>query len=166
MATKQAKKTTVKKTTVNKPVTSRSTVNRKASGAESAVADKMEDVKADAASLIDMVKANYEKAQDSGKQSWLVGLGVFGRSADELKTVYTQITEDRQKMLDELAARGEKVQDDATDLLQEGRVSLEQKIDEIRTRLTEFPAVIDVPARLKEISGRLESLAKSLEKAA
>ena len=60
-------------------------------------------------------------------------------------------------------SRGEKVQSEAEVMLQEGRSTIEEQIEVARTRVT---SIVDIPARLQDVSEKFESLSKSLKKTA
>ena len=120
---------------------------------------------------------NFDNAQGLAKQAWFAYLGVFGRSfeeiqtrvnttGDDLRARYAQMSEDRQKLVEDLVSRGEKVQDDAEVLLKESRANIEEQIEVAKNRLSGLVSVVDIPARLQDMSDRLESLSKDLKKSA
>lgn len=126
---------------------------------------------------LETFSANIENAQSFTKQAYFAGLGVFGRSYEEAKTRYSkanndlqaryeQINEDGQKFVKDLVNRGEKVQDDAEELLKEGRANIEEQIEDAKKRISSFTSVIDIPARLQDMSDKLETLSKDLKKIA
>ena len=164
---KPAAKTTAKKASAKKvEATVKSTLN-------SAKADVTEQ----ATSILDTLNTNLASAQDVAQKVWFAGLGVMGRSVEEaqgrytkaneeIQTRYTKANEDRQKLVADLVVRGEKVQDDAEVLLKEGRANIEEQIEVAKSRLAGLVSVVDIPARLQDMSNKLETLSKDLKKTA
>ena len=76
------------------------------------------------------------------------------------------MTEERQKFVKELIVRGEKVQDDATSRIEESRATLEEKLEEAKSRVSELPTFKNVPSMLKDVSDRIETISKKMKKAA
>ena len=158
MATKQAKKTSVKKTSAKKTVTQPKAVKQQPT-------------------VLNTIRNNFDNAQDFAKNVYLAGLGAFGRSVDqaqdrytkvneELTTRYEKINKDSQKLVKELVNRGEKVQDEAGELVKESRANIEQRIEKAKDRFSSIASVVDIPARLQDMSDKLESLSKDLKKSA
>ena len=154
------------------------TVENKAEVIEAQAEAVVSNVKAEATKAKVDVKENVneavEAAQAVAKRMWFAGLGVFGRSADELQSRYakasdelqaryTQLNENGQKFVKDLVSRGEKVQDEAEVMVQEGRANIEEQIEAARSR---FTTMVDVPARLQDVSDKLESLSKRFKKTA
>lgn len=148
----------------------------KKSAAKKPAAKKTEAVKEQRA-VLETLNDNIDNAQTFAKKVWFAGLGVFGRSVEEIQSRYSQanedlqarykkINEDGQKLVNDLVVRGEKVQDDAEELVKEGRANIEEQIELAKTRLTGFVSVIDIPARLQDMSDKLETLSKDLKKTA
>ena len=164
-----ATKTTTRKTTAKK-TSAKVTSAKKDVKAAVIKLDNAQDKIVDAAE--DIVSARIDKAQKIAKQAWFASLGAYGRSYEELKTRYneageglqarySQITEEGQSFVKDLVARGEQVQDQAEDLLKDRRSLIEEQIEVAKSRLV---SVVDVPARLQDVSNKLESLSKDLRK--
>lgn len=163
MATKQAKKTSVKKTSANKTTAKKTATRSKAVKSQATVRDT--------------INSNFNNAQELAKQVYLAGLGAFGRSVDqaqdryakindEITSRYNKINKDGQKLVKELVNRGEKVQDEAEELVKESRANIEQQIEKAKDRLAGMVSVVDIPARLQDMSDKLESLSRDLKKSA
>jgi len=138
--------------------------------AAAAKLDSAQDKIVDAAESAVIVR--LETAQKIAKQAWFAGLGFYGRSyeglkdryakaGEELQSRYAQITEGGQSFVQDLVSRGEKVQDLAEDALKDRRSAIEEQIEAAKTRLV---SVVDVPARLQDVSDKLEALSKDLQK--
>lgn len=159
--TTQAKKTVVKKTPAEKATDQVSLKN-----IENTVNKTIEDVREEATVIFGKVKGTFSKAQDNYKRSWFAGLGLIGRSADGLQARYQTMTEERQKLVKELAARGEQAQDDASNRIKESRVTLEKKVEEAKSHVSKLPTFKNVPSMIKDVSDKLETLSKNIKKAA
>lgn len=157
------KKTATRKTAAKKVTAKKSKVEAKAAQQQRAV--------------LESVNENIDNAQAFAKKVWFAGLGAFGRSYDEvqdrvtqanedLQARYEKITKEREKLIKELVKRGEKVQVEAEELVKENRANIEDQIESAKTRLSKLVSVVDIPARLQEMSDKLEGLSKDLKKSA
>jgi ABC-type transporter Mla subunit MlaD len=158
-----------------KPVAKKTSAKSSVEKVEAAVIEATEEVSDQATSLFNSLNKNVETAQTVAKQFWFAGLGAVGKTVDEVQgrydkvnqdivTRYTKINQDRQDLVKDLVVRGEKVQDEAEVLLKEGRANIEEQIEVARGRMSGLVSVIDIPARLKDMSDKLESLSKDLKK--
>ena len=95
--TKKTKKPAAKKPAAKKAAAKKAAAKTSSSKIETAVNEAIEDVKQEATSLLETMKANVAKSQESAQQAWYVGLGAIGRSADELKSRFEQLNQDRGK---------------------------------------------------------------------
>lgn len=173
-----AKKAVTKKTSAK--VTSKK-ASAKVSKAKKEVVeavDAIEDaVEATSQTVFAKLNKNIEVAQGLVKQVWFANLGVAGRTyeeavtlytkaGEELQTRYTKLNKEGQDLVVDLVSRGEKVQDSAEARLKEGRATVEDQIEVAKGRLVGLTSVVDIPARLKDLSSKLESLSKDLKKSA
>ncbi len=165
------------KKTASKKTSAKSTAKSTAKVTTKAAKSVQNDVAEQATNVLGSLNKNIESAQVLARQAWFAGLGVFGRSVEEiqtrvnrtneeLRTRYTQINEEGQKLVEDLVTRGEKVQDDAEVILKESRANIEEQIEVAKNRLTGLVSVVDIPSRLQEMSDKLESLSKDLKKSA
>lgn len=165
--------TTKKATDTTKKAVKKATVSAK-SNAENIVDDVKENVTEVANDVTETINENLASAQAIAKKVWFAGLGVVGRSSDEIQTRYNkasdqlqtrikQSKEDREQFLQDLVSRGEKVQNEAEVMLAEGRSTIEEQIEAARTRVT---SIVDVEARLQAVSEKFDSLKNSLKKTA
>lgn len=123
------------------------------------------------------ITARLATAQKLAKQVWFAGLGAVGRSVeevttryeqagDELQARYTKLNKERVELVEELVARGEKVQGEAQSRIDGSRASVEEQIEAAKERLLGLTSFVNVPARLQDLSDKLESLSKDLKKSA
>jgi len=171
MATKPvSKKTSAKKTSAKAVSKAKKEVIEAVDAIEDAVEVTSE-------SIVAKVSKNIEAAQNIVKQVWFANLGVAGRTYEEatslvakaneeLQTRYTKLNKDSQDLVTDLVARGEKVQDEAQSRINEGRATVEEQIEVAKGRLVGLTSVVDIPARLQDLSDKLESLSKDLKKSA
>ncbi|MFT5137478.1 MAG: hypothetical protein ACI8XV_002518 [Arenicella sp.] len=179
--TKPAVKTTAKKASAKKlDATVNSTV-QSAKNVEATVKSTVNSAKAgvteQATSILGTLNTNLASAQDAAQKVWFAGLGVMGRSVEEaqeryskanqeLQTRYSKINKDSQQLVADLVVRGEKVQGEAEVRLQEGRANIEEQIETAKNRLAGLVSVVDIPARLQDVSKKLETLSKDFKKSA
>lgn len=140
--------------------------------------DAVEDaVEATSDSIIAKVSKNISAAQNVAKQVWFANLGVAGRTYEEavslvskanneIQTRYSKLNKESQELVTDLVSRGEKVQDEAESRFKEGRVTVEEQIEAAKERFVGLTSVVDIPARLQDLSNKLESLSKDLKKSA
>jgi hypothetical protein len=176
--TKPAAKTTANKASAKKvEATATSPVNSVKAEVKSTVSSAKAEVTEQATSILGTLNTNLESAQDVAQKVWFAGLGVMGRSVEEaqgryskanqeFQTRYTKINKDSQKLVADLVVRGEKVQDEAEVRLKEGRANIEEQIEVAKNRLVDLVSVVDIPARLKGMSNKLETLSKDVKKSA
>ncbi len=136
-----------------------------------------EAVETAADTVLARVSKNLDRVQGVAKQAWFAYLGAAGRTYDEVTNRYVQAGEELQErvsklnkgsqnLVGELVSRGEKVQDEAEARIKEGRATIEEQIEVAKGRLVGLTSFVDVPARLQDLSDKLESLSKDLKKSA
>ncbi|GAA5315803.1 MAG: hypothetical protein AseanaTS_10080 [Candidatus Pelagadaptatus aseana] len=110
------------------------------------------------------VKA-VEIKESLAKKIWLAGLGAYGRSLDGVQNRYEKLSEESQKLFDELVSKGEELQSDTTDLVKdkvkEGNSRLEARIEELRERLS---LTTSIDKRLADVNAKIDRLSKRLSK--
>ena len=169
--TKENTKTESVKATSKKASAKVSTAKKEVVEAVDAIEDAVE---ATSESMLAKLSKNIESAQKLVKQVWFANLGVAGRTyeeavglynktGDQLKSRYTKLNKDSQDFVEDLVSRGEKVQDEAQVRIKESRETVEEQIEVAKGRLT---SVVDIPARLQDLSSKLDSLSKDLKKSA
>ena len=174
MATTQENKKAVKATS-KKASAKVNTAKKEVVEAVDAIEDAVE---ATSKSVFAKLSDNVETAQNFVKKTWFANLGAAGRTyeeavnlfnkaGDEVKTRYTKLNADRQDLVEDLVSRGEKVQDEAQVRIKEGRATVEEQIESAKDRFVGLTSsVVDIPARLQDLSDKLESLSKDLKKSA
>ena len=79
-----------------------------------------------------------EIKESLAKKIWLAGLGAYGHSLDQVQSQYEKFNEDSHKFFDDLVAKGESVQNDASSKVKgkvkESNQKLEARIEELRER--------------------------------
>lgn len=171
MATKPVSKKTATKKTSAKAV---SNAKKEVIDAVDAIEEALD---ATSESVVAQVSKNIAVAKNVAKQVWFANLGVAGRSYEEaaslvnkanneLQNRYTKLNKNRHSLASDLVTRGEKVQDQAQSRLSEGRATVEERIEVAKSRMLGLTSVVDIPARLQDLSNKLELLSKGLKKSA
>ena len=173
---KVARKVTKKvarKTTVTKKPAAKTTGTRKA-----AVPDNNENKLEQLQSLLqdNLSGLNTDKAEELAKSVWFAGLGAYSRTFDELSErqeglqdkihgrVET-INAEGQKIFEELVTRGRELQGEAEKAVQEGRESLEDRVEEFKKRFGGgLSSFVDIPERLREAAQKIEEISIRLQK--
>ncbi|GAA5315802.1 MAG: hypothetical protein AseanaTS_10070 [Candidatus Pelagadaptatus aseana] len=110
-----------------------------------------------------MSKDSPEKMESLAKKIWLAGLGAYGHSLDGFQNSYDKLSEESQKLFDELVAKGEALQNQATDAVKdkvkEGNSRLEARADELKSKLS---ITSSISTRLEEMSKKIDKLSQSL----
>ncbi len=121
-------------------------------------------------------KLNVENIEKVAKEIWLAGLGAYGRSFDEVKTLSDKINgdskkalEDGQKFFDELVARGEKLQTTTEEKFKEGKSDLEERIESRIKKLKSLvptSSKLEIKEQLNTVNRKLDTLNKEIKKSA
>lgn len=112
-----------------------------------------------------MSKDSPEKMESLAKKIWLAGLGAYGRSLDGAKEGYDKLSEESQRVFDELVAKGEALQNEAADLVKdkvkESNSKLEARAEELKSKLS---ITSSLSGRLEEMSKKIDKLSQTLTK--
>ena len=103
-----------------------------------------------------------EKIESLIKKIWLANLGVCSRSLDEIQNRYERLSNDGQRIFDDLVNRGKGVESEARESLDNNRKQLEQRIARIKQRLT-FQSSFS--KQLDELNSKLDELVQVASKA-
>jgi polyhydroxyalkanoate synthesis regulator phasin len=112
-----------------------------------------------------MSKDSPEKMESLAKKIWLAGLGAYGHSLDGFQNGYDKLSEESQKLFDDLVAKGEALQSQATDAVKdkvkEGNNRLEARAEELKKKLSITSSLSN---RLEEMSKKIDKLSQNLAK--
>ena len=61
----------------------------------------------------DTIKGKINEAEEMARKIWLAGLGAYGKSVEEAQGRYEKLSEEANKMFDELVTKGETLEEDA-----------------------------------------------------
>ena len=191
VAKKAVAKKPVKKVTkkVAKKVTSKKTVTKKAAKKTTKKATKSsaQAKKATAANKnnienrIDQLQSafkenlkglNTDKAEELAKNVWLAGLGAYSRTfneiaerRDDIQDRVDAINSEGQKVFEDLVVRGQELQEDAEKVLEQGRETLEGRVEEFKQRFGGgLSSFVDIPGRLREAAEKIEEISDKLQK--
>jgi len=115
---------------------------------------------------------NTDKAEALSKNIWLAGLGAYSKTFDELSERYDNLQDRResinaegQKVFEELIDQGKSMQVEFEKALQQGRSSLEQRVEEFKQRFGGgLSSFVDIPGRLRDAAERIEAISDKLQK--
>lgn len=101
-----------------------------------------------------------EKVESTAKKTFLAGLGVYSRTADEAKSRFEKLSTDSEKLFGDLAKDGEGVQTDLEKRVSDVKGKVEAKYEEVKGKLLEVP-YFSISSKLDEVSSKLDKLAKA-----
>ena len=107
-----------------------------------------------------------------GQKMFYAYLGMVGKTFDQvsdrvesvqedLQSRYTTLTQDRKEIFGDLVTRGEKVQEEAGDLLKNQYASIEGRMDTVKEKISNVVPFDSIQKRLQSVSERFENLRKS-----
>jgi polyhydroxyalkanoate synthesis regulator phasin len=99
-----------------------------------------------------------EKIESFIKKVWLANLGICSRSINEIQERYEKLSDESQRLFDDLVSRGETIEAGAKKSLDGNRERLEARIEELKKRLT---VKTSFGSKLDEVSAKLDKLSKS-----
>jgi len=123
-----------------------------------------------------MSAVTTEKAEELAKSVWLAGLGAYSRTFEEfserqedwqekLHNRYEKINAEGQKVFEELVTRGKELQGNAEKAIEQGRETLEDRVEEFKKRFGGgLSSFIDIPGRLRDAAEKIEEISDRLEK--
>jgi hypothetical protein len=119
---------------------------------------------------------NTEKAEELAKSVWLAGLGAYSRTFEEfserqddwqekLHNRYEKISTEGTKVFEELVVRGKELQGEAEKVIEHGRETLEDRVEDFKERFGGgLSSFIDIPSRLRDAAERIEEISDRLNK--
>lgn len=129
------------------------------------------------ASLAD-VKATSDKANEVAKNIWLAGLGAYGKTFDEALAAYEKVSKDAPGLFDELVAKGEALEKEAKEKLNEGGEALTKTRSDVEALIEKLKeldvdtlkdagtsASSQVQERVQELTAKIDSLFNKTEAA-
>ncbi|MFT7527441.1 MAG: hypothetical protein ACI9LY_002597 [Arenicella sp.] len=153
---KAAKKPAAKKVTANKATASKS--------AKTVAENKLEQLQ----NLLqeNLSGLNTDKAEAVAKSIWLAGLGAYSRSLNEfserrgeIQSRVVTINTEGQKVFEDLVERGQAMQGDAEKAMQQGRETIEERVEEFKERFGGgLSSFVDIPTRLREAAEKIEEI--------
>ena len=107
----------------------------------------------------DTIKGKINEAEDMARKIWLAGLGAYGKSVEEEK-----LSEEANKMFDELVTKGESLEEDAKTKVKSTTNDVENRVADVRKKL----GLDSEPAdqRIEELSAKIDALTEAVAKLA
>ena len=112
----------------------------------------------------DTIKGKINEAEDMARKIWLAGLGAYGKSVEEAQGRYEKLSEDANKMFDDLVIKGETLEDDARSKFKSTTNDVENRVADVRKKLGLDPAPAD--HRIEELSAKIDALTEAVAKLA
>ncbi len=139
-------------------------------GESSAVENRIEQLQAIFKENLENLNEQGEKAEALAKNIWLAGLGAYSKAYEEMSDRYDdvqerveEINDEGQKVFADLVRRGQDIQTDIEGQVNKGRHSLEERLEEFRTRFGGgMSSIVDIPERLREAAEKVEEIGKKL----
>jgi len=99
----------------------------------------------------DTIKGKINEAEEMARKIWLAGLGAYGKSVEEAQGRYEKLSEEANKMFDELVTKGE-------------TNDVENRVADVRKKL----GLDSEPAdqRIEELSAKIDALTEAVAKLA
>lgn len=117
--------------------------------------------KTEAAKITDNVfeKLNAENIEKTARQIWLAGLGAYGRSSDEVKNLSSKLSDESQKLFDELVVRGEKLQTEIDEKIHDGKGEFESQMEKLK-EFAPTTSTTEIKEQLERINKKLDAMKK------
>lgn len=107
-------------------------------------------------------QSTLEKIESLIKKIWLANLGIYSRSKEEIQSRYEKLTDEGQRIFDELVSKGESVETDAKRTINNNRQKLEDRIADLKQRLTYKSSF---STKLDEVNAKLDKLSEAAAEA-
>ena len=83
----------------------------------------------------DTIKGKINEAEEMARKIWLAGLGAYGKSVEEAQGRYEKLSEEANKMFDELVTKGETLEEDAKSKFKSTTNDVENRVADVRKKL-------------------------------
>ena len=116
---------------------------------------------------IDMIKEKAATAEDMARKVWLAGLGAYGKGYEEVKGRIESLSTDSNKLFNELVVKGEKLEAEGKDKVEEvktKKTDIESRIETVRTKLGLNNT--DNDQKIEELSAKIDALTAAVAKLA
>ncbi len=112
----------------------------------------------------DTIKGKINEAEEMACKIWLAGLGAYGKSVEEAQGRYEKLSEEANKMFDELVTKGETLEEDAKSKFKSTTNDVENRVADVRKKL----GLDSEPAdqRIEELSAKIDALTEAVAKLA
>jgi polyhydroxyalkanoate synthesis regulator phasin len=119
---------------------------------------------------IDMIKEKAATAEDMARKVWLAGLGAYGKGYEEVKGRIESLSTDSNKLFNELVVKGEKLEAEGKDKVEEvktkvvEKTEIEARIETVRSKLGLNNT--DNDQKIEELSAKIDALTDAVAKLA
>lgn len=121
-----------------------------------------------ATSNFDKIKETANSAEEMARKIWLAGLGAYGKGYEEVKGRFETLSTDSNKLFDELVVKGEKLETEGKDKVQQvkedvlAKTEVEARIETVREKLGLGKS--DEEAKIEELSAKIDELTAAIAK--
>lgn len=132
--------------------------------------NNIDKIKETATNAENMIKETASTAEEMARKIWLAGLGAYGKGYEEIKGRMESLSNDSNKLFDELVAKGEKLETEGKGKVEEvknevvAKTAIESRIESVRTKLG-FNNT-DNDQKIEELSSKIDALTAAVAKLA
>lgn len=106
--------------------------------------------------VVDTAKKLWSSKDEIAKNIWLAGLGAYGKSIDEAKSV----SDKSSTLFEELVAKGAKIEESAKEKLSDKKIStdvLETRVSQVFTKISGVDG-----SKVDELNAKVDELTKAI----
>lgn len=106
--------------------------------------------------VVDTAKKLWSSKDEIAKNIWLAGLGAYGKSIDEAKSV----SDKSSSLFEELVAKGAKIEESAKEKLADKKIStdvLETRVSQVFTKISGVDG-----SKVDELNAKVDELTKAI----
>jgi hypothetical protein len=114
---------------------------------------------------LEKVTKRFETAEGLARKIWLAGLGIYGRSFEEIQNRFEKINGERARLFQEFVSKGEEIAADTnenvtSDVKEE--TAVDKRVADVRKKLGLDTS--DTDAKIAELSQKVDALTVMLSK--
>lgn len=119
---------------------------------------------------IDMIKEKASTAEEIARKVWLAGLGAYGKGYEEVKGRFEALSTDSNKLFEELVVKGEKLEAEGKDKVEEvknkvvAKTEIESRIETVSTKLGFSTTATE--EKIEVLSAKIDALTDAVAKLA
>lgn len=114
---------------------------------------------------LEKVAKTIETAEGLARKIWLAGLGIYGKSFEEIQTKFEKLNGERARLFQEFVSKGEEIAADTNDNVIEGakeETAIDKRVADVRKKLGLDTS--DTDTKIAELSQKVDALTVILNK--